>query len=270
MIRQRAFIFAALLLSLAFPGAKVVAFPSGNITLHGVLYQPTGAGPFPALVFNHGSAPGMYNNDAIEALGPLFAKRGWVFFAPYRRGQGLSESAGPYIGDEIAAAVRKGGIPAGAATMTHLLEIDHLNDQLAALAWLEKQNFVQQKHVATMGNSFGGIEAVLGAEHGSYCAAVDASGAAESWSKSPEIQAFMLRTVRNAHAPVFFFQAENDFDVVPSRMLSAAMKEAGKNAEMKIYPAYGTSPKEGHRFAYLGGSVWSDDVFRFLNQHCRN
>ena len=31
----------------------------------------------------------MYNNDAVEALGPLFAKQGWVFFAPYRRGQGL-------------------------------------------------------------------------------------------------------------------------------------------------------------------------------------
>jgi hypothetical protein len=77
MIRQRAFVFAALLLSLAFPGAKVVAFSSGNITLQGVLYQPTGAGPFPALVFNHGSAPGMYSNDAIEALGPLFAKQGW-------------------------------------------------------------------------------------------------------------------------------------------------------------------------------------------------
>ena len=136
------------------------------------------------------------------------------------------------------------------------------------MAWLEKQDFVQKKHIATMGNSFGGIEAVLGAERGSYCAAVDASGAAESWSKSPETQAFMVRTVRNAHAPVFF-QAENDYDVSSSRMLSAAMKGAGKTAEMKIYPAYGTSPKEGHSFAYLGSAVWSDDVFRFLGQHCK-
>jgi dienelactone hydrolase len=160
---------ATLLLLLAFPGAKIVAFPSGNITLHGVLYKPSGAGPFPAVLYNHGSAPGMYSNEAIEALGPLFASHGWVFFAPYRRGQGLSAAAGTYIGDEIAAAVKKGGIPAGAATMIRLLETNHLNDQMAALAWLQKQDFVQPHRIATAGNSFGGIEAVLGAEHGAYC-----------------------------------------------------------------------------------------------------
>ena len=42
---------------------------------------------------------------------------GGVFFGPYRRGQGLSPSAGPYIGDEIDAAKQKGGIAAGAAAM---------------------------------------------------------------------------------------------------------------------------------------------------------
>lgn len=270
MIRLRMLALASALLSLAFPGAKVVAFPSGNTTLHGVLYRPKGSGPFPAILFNHGSAPGMYSNEAIEALGPVFAEHGWVFFAPYRRGQGLSQSAGPYIGDQIAAAVKKGGIPAGAATMIHLLETDHLNDQLAAEAWLQKQDFVQKKHIATIGNSFGGIESVLGAERGSYCAAVDASGAAESWSRSPEIQSFMLQTVRNAHAPIFFFQAENDYDVTPSRMLAAAMKDAGKVSEAKIYPAYGASPAEGHSFAYLGSSIWGEDVFRFLATHCKN
>jgi hypothetical protein len=59
MIRQRAFVFAALLLSLAFPGAKVIAFPSGNITLEGVFDQATGAGPLPALIFkSHACAKG--------------------------------------------------------------------------------------------------------------------------------------------------------------------------------------------------------------------
>src|ERR1700692_216391 len=98
-------------------GADDVAFPSGDITLHGVVYKPEGKGPFPAVVYNHGSAPGMLSKDAFEALGPAFARHGWVFFGPYRRGQGLSASAGPYIGDEITAAEKKGGISAGAATM---------------------------------------------------------------------------------------------------------------------------------------------------------
>jgi carboxymethylenebutenolidase len=173
---------ATLLLLLAFPGAKIIAFSSGNIT-HGVLYKPSGAGPFPPVLYNHGGAPGMYSNEAIEALGPLFANHGWVFFAPYRRGQGLSATAGTYIGDEIAAAVKKGGIPAGAVTMIRLLETDHLNDQMAALAWLQKQDFAQPRRIATAGNSFGGVEVVLGAERGTYC--VDGARGAESWARAP-------------------------------------------------------------------------------------
>ena len=267
---RHAWTFAAmLLLWLALPGARVVAFPSGNVILRGVVYKPKGTGPFPAVLYNHGSAPEMYSNQAIEALGPLFVSHGWVFFAPYRRGQGLSAAAGPYIGDEIAASLKKGGFPAGAATMVRLLETDHLNDQMAALAWLQKQDFVQPHRIATAGNSFGGIEVVLGAERGSYCAAIDGSGGAESWALAPVLQDRMVHAVQNARAPIFFFQAENDYDLSPSRTLSAAMKDAGRAAEVKIYPPYGTSAKEGHSFAYLGSSVWGDDVFRFLGQHCK-
>lgn len=123
----------------------------------------------------------MLSGEAFEDLGPVFTSRGWIFFAPYRRGQGLSASAGPFIGDRIAAAQKTGGIPAGVETMIQLLETDHLNDQVAALAWLRKQPFVRQNRIAVAGNSFGGIEAVLGAERESYCAAIDAAGGSESW-----------------------------------------------------------------------------------------
>jgi hypothetical protein len=55
----------------------VVSFPSGGLTLQGVLFKPEGAGPFPAVVYNHGSAPGMLSKEAFEALGPAFAAHGW-------------------------------------------------------------------------------------------------------------------------------------------------------------------------------------------------
>ena len=70
--------------------------------------------------------------------------------------------------------------------MVRLLETDHLNDQLAALAWLRTQKFVEGDRIAVAGNSFGGIEAVLGAERGLYCAAIDSAGGAQSWSEAPE------------------------------------------------------------------------------------
>ena len=249
--------------------AYVVSFPSGKLTLRGVIYKPQGSGPFPAVVYNHGSAPGMLSQLAFAALGPVYASHGWLFFGPYRRGQGLSSSAGPYIGDEIAAAEKHGGITAGAATMVRLLKTDHLNDQLAALTWLRRQSFVRPDRIAVAGTSFGGIETVLGAEQASYCAAVDSSGAAESWAEAPEVRSLMTRAVRNARAPIFFFQAENDYDLSPSRTLSAAMKDAGKKFEIKIYPPFGKSAQDGHTFGYFGGTVWGVDVFRFLDEHCR-
>jgi dipeptidyl aminopeptidase/acylaminoacyl peptidase len=133
--------------------------------------------------------------------------------------------------------------------MIRLLGTDHLNDQLAALAWLKTQDFVAPDRIAVAGNSFGGVESVLGAERASYCAAADASGGAESWRLSPELQDLMTHAVRNSRAPILFFQAANDYDLSPSRELSEAMKNTGKPSEVKIYPPYGASPEEGHSFA---------------------
>ena len=257
-----------LLLPLILLASEVVSFPSGVLTLHGVVYKPKGPGPFPAIVYNHGSAPGMLSSQAFEVLGPVFVSHGWVFFGPYRRGQGLSASAGAYIGDEIAAAEKKDGLSAAAATMVRLLETDHLSDQLAAHEWLRKQMFVKPDAIAVAGNSFGGIETVLGAERGDYCAAVDSAGGAQSWAQAPELQQIMTRAVRNSKAPILFFQAENDYDLSPSKALSSAMKDAGRAYELKIYPPWGNSVQDGHTFGYFGATVWANDVFRFLNQHC--
>jgi dienelactone hydrolase len=98
----------------------------------------------------------------FETLGPVFAQRGWIFFAPDRQGQGPSASAGPYIVDEMDEAEKAGGPAARSATMVRLLETDHLNDQLAALSWLKKSPLVKTNRVAVAGNSFGGIQTILG------------------------------------------------------------------------------------------------------------
>ncbi len=295
----------------------VVSFPSGDLTLGGVLYKPEGAGPFPAFLFNHGSAPGRLNDQAFEAVGPLFRDRGWVLFAPYRRGQGLSASAGPFVGDVIAGAQRRSArrvlpivalasvlvlagqilatrrrrlwlrvvsaavlvvassgvayashVRAGAAALVTTLETDHLDDHLAALDWLRAQPFVDPDRIATGGNSFGGVVTVLGAERVPYCAAVDASGGAESWRTAPGLRARMTRAVLSSQSPVFFFQAANDYDLAPSRSLAEAMSSAGLPHEIKIYPPFGESAAAGHSFAWRGSAVWAEDVFDFLDAHC--
>src|SRR5262252_4851864 len=81
--------------------AVQVSFPSGSLTLGGFLWKPAGAGPFPTVIYNHGSEqlPG-----SKPAVGQFFASRGYVLFVPHRRGQGLSQAAGPWIQDIINAA----------------------------------------------------------------------------------------------------------------------------------------------------------------------
>lgn len=205
---------------------------------------------------------------AFERLAPTFTNAGWAFFGPFRRGQGPSSAAGPYIGDELDRAGKQGGMSARAAKMMALLTGDHLDDQLAAYAWLKDQPYVIPQRIAVAGNSFGGIEAVLGAARVPYCAAIDAAGAAMSWQQAPELQDVMTRAARASRAPMFLFQADNDYDLAPSSALASALSSAGKVAQMKIYPSYGDNRGLGHNFAWLGGDVWGADVLAFLGQHC--
>ena len=250
--------------------SEAVAFESGEKTLHGFVYKPAGTGPFPTVLYNHGSSPGMVNNQAFDLIGPLFNARGWAFFAPYRRGQGTSSDAGPYIMDEVEAARARGGQELGGRTMARLLSTEQLQDQLAALAWLKKQPFARSTQIAVMGNSFGGVEAVLGAEQVGYCASVDASGGAESWDGAPDLRNVMLHAVQHSTVAIFFFQAENDYNLAASRTLYTAMRRVKRPAEIRIYPPYGNGPAGGHSFTYRGASIWIDDVVRFLDKHCKS
>ncbi|MEO7423832.1 MAG: prolyl oligopeptidase family serine peptidase, partial [Fibrobacteria bacterium] len=227
-----------------------------------------GQGPFPVVLYNHGSAPKMLSSQASAIIGPMFAQKGWVFFMPYRRGQGLSENQGPYIMDEIRSA-KKSLFGNASKTMVNLLKTDHLNDQLAALAWLKRQDFAQKNRIVAMGNSFGGVEAILGMVQGSYCAGIDASGGAESWKSSPELRTLMKNAIKKTEKPVFLFQAENDYDLSPSKTLYSEMIRDGKSAQIKIYPVFGKSAEDGHSFPYRGASIWFNDVSSFLDKYCR-
>jgi len=105
----------------------------------------------------------MLSNEAFERWDRCLQNMGGCSLPvpPWTRTQ---RGSGSIHRDQIAKAVKDGGIHGGEETMIRLLETDHLNDQLAGLAWLQKQTFVQANRIAVAGNSFGGIETVLGAE----------------------------------------------------------------------------------------------------------
>jgi carboxymethylenebutenolidase len=270
--QYRASLFiAGLFLLLVFCSAAVdaqsppvpveVTFSSGSLVLRGFLYKPEGQGPFPAVLWNHGSErrPGW-----LPEVAPLFLKQGYVFFIPHRRGQG--RSPGDYVMDLLESANQSEGSSARSRMLVELME-QHLQDQMAALAYLKGLPEVNPQRIAVAGCSFGGIQTVLMAEKGlGVRAAVDFAGAAQNWQHSPDLRARMTQAVQHSQMPIFFIQAKNDYDISPSRDLAAAMEKSGKPHALQIFPAFGKSNQDAHEFCVHGGEMWAPQVFSFLEQ----
>lgn len=222
------------------------------------LWKPDGPGPFPALVYNHGSERDPRAGTDGD-VGPWFAARGWVVLFPYRRGCGKSE--GHYWRERVdAASFFKRDQAAVDALVTEN------DDVAAAVAWLRAQPFVDGKRVAVAGCSFGGIQSLLAAERPlALHAVVDFAGGAMSWAHSAPLRERMLRAAENARAPILFVQAENDFDTTPSRVLADAMQRKGLPHRVRIFPPHGASHREGHgQFCMHGSAEWGPDVLDFL------
>lgn len=240
-----------------------VTFQSGALSLRGVVVRPAGNGPRTTILFNHGS--GKDYTKEVAAVGPAYAKLGYVFFAPSRRGQWLSSSTGQYIIDSLDAIEKLRGKDARDPLLVDLMKGPQLADVRAALEWLKKQPYVNANRVVVAGNSFGGIVTIFASANlTGLFAGLDFAGAAQTWGGAPQLQAAMTDAVTHARVPMFFGQAENDYDLAPSRALSAAMTRAGKANAMKIFPAFGATTPEGHSFGYFGGTIWGPDVVAFL------
>lgn len=237
--------------------AKLVAFPSASQNLYGFFYVPEGKGPFPAVLWNHGSEkrPGWQ-----PALASFYNSHGFVFFLPHRRGQG--KSPGPYILDEI----RGSGTPLAAVQAQEAAN----EDVVAAMNWLRAQPEVDASRIVVSGCSFGGIQTLLTAKKGLGARAFIAfAPAAQSWGNGA-LDQMLLRAVSQAKAPVFILQAKNDYSLQPTEVLGKIAKASGGQA--KIYPGFGNTPQEGHwAFATTdaGIAVWGEDVLHFIEAAIR-
>jgi carboxymethylenebutenolidase len=240
---------------------ELIEFSSGDLTLKGFIWKPAGSGPFPAILWNHGSEklPG-----TVDSVAPYFVSRGYIFFVPHRRGQG--RSPGTYILDQL----NTSPSIAQRSRMTVVLNEAQFQDQLAALAYLKNLPIVDRSRLVVMGASFGGIQTMLAVESGpGYRVAVDCSGAAQTWSGSVDVRLRLTAAASKAKMPVFFFQAENDYDLIPNRVLSDEVRKAGKPVQTKIYPVFGSGAQGGHSFCWLGTNTWGPDVLEFIETNMK-
>ena len=151
-----------------------------------------------------------------------------------------------------------------------LLETADLEDARAGLAVLRGLPDVDRRRIAVVGHSYGGsLSLLLAASEPELRAVVDFAGAANSWSKSQILRERLLAAVDRLSAPVFFIHAANDFSTAPGELLAAEMEKRRKPHRLKIYPALGSSPADGHDLVYSGVPSWESDVFAFLDETVR-
>ena len=158
-----AFLFAPLSVVLAIdePASTVpetVVVPSGKLQLKAFLWKPNGPGPFPTVLFNHGSGgadadqtAGLPMTEAAEKLAPLFLKHGYAFLYLFRRGQGLSADQGPFMPDILQQEEAAKGKQARQHLQFLLATTDHLDDVIAALSFLKNAPAIDAKRIAVVG-----------------------------------------------------------------------------------------------------------------------
>ena len=281
-VRTLAFLFALTSTALAVGqqasiAQETVVVPSGKLRLKAFLWKPTGPGPFPAVLFCHGSGgadaghtAGLPITEAGEKLATLFLKHGYAFMYLFRRGQGLSADQGRFMQNILQHEETAKGKEARQHLQFVLASTDHLDDVMAGLSFLKAVPVIDAKRVAIAGHSFGGQLTLLAAERDNTLrAAVAFAAAANSWEQSSELRERLLTAVNKATAPIMLIHAANDYSTAPGYALASELDRLHKPHLLKVYPPVGRTSEDGHNFLYLASPRWEDDVFEFLDEHVK-
>jgi dienelactone hydrolase len=255
---------------------QTLFYSSEGLKLEAYLFTPEGPGPFPLVVYNHGSRIGDERLERPVGHVPrLLLPLGYAVLVPERRGYGKSE--GQTFSEDI-------GADRGAKFVARMDA--ETRDVLAAVDYVTRDPalHIDAKRMAMMGWSFGGMVTTLamGRDQRFAAGAVQAPAAA-NWIGKSVVQAALLKAARAVQSPMQCAVAENDTQTESTRAICEAVHAKGIATELKIYPAYtppppapGTTvrppgpnaPAPGHAiFAPAGMAVWGDDLVAFLRKH---
>jgi carboxymethylenebutenolidase len=218
-----------------------VSYKSGDETVKAVLYTPVGRGPFPAIIVIH-EWWGL--NDWVKEQASKLADQGYAALAiDLYRGQVAEKS-------DVAHELSR-GVPQDRA----------LRDLHAAFEFLQSQPNVTKNRIASIGWCWGGEYALdVALQEPTLAATVINYG---SLVTDPE-------SIQKIHAAILGNFGGKDKGITPEDVgkFEAALKQAGKRADIKIYPNAGhafenPSNKGGYRAADAA-DAWQRTV-KFLN-----
>jgi dienelactone hydrolase len=245
----------------------------GRYEIAATILRPEGAGPFGAVILNHG-VPGSAKERLAEsaaadfnAAAPVFARRGYVVVMPMRRGFGatggdFAEDAGPCRKPDYMRA-----------------ESEAAEDVMAAYDFARGLPYVDGSRMILAGQSAGGIVSMFAAGTRQPQGLLAVLGFAAGRGGNPDIRpgvpcavepvAKVFDTLgKSVKVPVLFHYAENDrfFNPATTRLWFERFTAGGAQGEYVMQPAFG---KDGHYvFSDLVGvRYWLPAVEKFLAKH---
>ena len=230
------------------------------VSLEVVIYKPAGRGPFPALMFNHGST-GNGDNPALftstytsAALASFFTAKGWLVAFPQRRGRGKSDG----LYDE-GFEINRSGYSCDPQLSLPGLE-RALSDLDAAYSYLANRPDVDNNRLLIGGQSRGGIVSSVyaGTRPTRFVGVVNFVG---GWVGDGCPRAAAVNTLSFTRAaafarPMLWLYGENDpfYKISHSKGSFDAFIQAGGKGEFKVFDA--GSGRDGH------GIVSQPDLWR--------
>lgn len=231
-----------------------------TIRLEATLYMPPGQGPFPVVIFHHGSSGGPippHSTEKARGLGEHLAARGIATLVPMRRGRGRSEGSN---GEEPSActpdAARRGLQYASEA-------VDATYD------YLERQPWAAMDKIVLAGHSRGGmLAAVYAARHpGRSAGVINFSGGWKDDRCGPvdvNLPLFEEAASRTT-VPVLFLYARGDafYGDDAIRRYAGAYRSMAAGFTFKLLDVQGIN---GHQLFHRAMPLWQDSVDAFLDR----
>lgn len=250
-------------------------YKNGDLNLEGYFYRPQGTGPFPLVIYNHGSRSGQERVEIpFRFIAAILVPQGYAVLVMERRGYGKSD--GQTYDEEVQG-------DRGDRMMKRFRE--EASDVIAGLDYLKQEEaaansaplkpkpvsgLIDFKHVAIMGWSHGGVVSLLTAsERHEFVALVDQAGGALTWNSSPTLQSQLPAAARRIKVPALCMDAENDATTEAAKTVGEAIKNSGEPEQTIIYPPFTptSNPSNiapGHLIFAQGVSIWQNDLLAFL------